>query len=152
MISRTDFTRGFALLMDRFGRTLGEPTIAEYHRILTAELDTDSFNRAVTVIFREDVFFPSPQRFIDAVRGDPKRLAEEAWTAILDSARRGVYPPLETLPEATRAALRVAPLREIMLADSDSKLGRLKREFIEAHVHAAGAALAALPGVPELTQ
>lgn len=141
MIDRTNFAAGFTLLLDRFGRQMGKPTIAEYQRILDPELSTDEFERATREIFREDTFFPSPQRFIDAARGSVKEHAEGAWQQMLEAAKRGHYPELETLPAATRAALKVVPLREIMYADSDIKLARLKREFVDAHSHAVEPAL-----------
>lgn len=153
MIDPRVFTEEMTILRDRFGRRDMTPeTIARYLDFLDPLMTTDEFRVAARVVFNEDTFWPSPARLLAAVRGDPKRLAEEAWTAMLDHAKRGEYPALETLPEPTRAALRVAPLREIMLADTDFKLARLKREFVDAHQHAAGAQVGplALPAAPEL--
>lgn len=143
-IDRATFTKGMALLMDRFGRQLGTPTVAAYLEILDDELTTEEFAAAAREVFRRDTFFPSPQRFIDAVRGDPRRAAETAWQAIMRDARAGRYPPLESLPPAVRAALKVAPMREIMSAD-DYQLSRLKRDFLEEHVRASGGQASAQP-------
>lgn len=153
MIDPRVFAFEMTVLRDRFGRRdMTDETIARYLDYLGPLMTTEEFKAAAREIFNRDTFWPSPQRFLDAIRGDPKRLAEEAWTAMLEHAKRGEYPALETLPEATRAALRVVPLREIMYADSDIKLARLKREFTEAHQHAAGVQVGplALPAAPEL--
>ena len=132
MINRTEFTKRFAMLLDRFGRTMSEPGILEYYEILNAELNTTEFQHAAKTIYRHDQFWPTPQRFIDAARGSQDEHAQAAWDAMLDAARQGKYPPLEELPTAIRAALKAVPLREIMYAD-DIKLARLKKEFTAAH-------------------
>lgn len=153
MIDRKVFAFEMTVLRDRFGRRdMTDETIARYLDYLGPLMTTEEFKAAAREVFNRDTFWPSPQRFLDAIRGDPKRLAEEAWMAVLDHAKRGEYPPLDTLPEATRAALKAVPLREVMYADSDIKLARLKREFTEAHQHAAGAQAGplALPSASEL--
>lgn len=153
MIDPRVFAFEMTVLRDRFGRRdMTDETIARYLDYLGPLMTTEEFKAAAREVFNRDTFWPSPQRFLDAIRGDPKRLAEEAWAAMLEHAKRGEYPALETLPEVTRAALKAVPLREIMYADSDIKLARLKREFTEAHQHAAGAQVGplALPSAPEL--
>lgn len=146
MINRTEFTKRFALLLDRFGRTMSDAGIAEYYAILNAELTTEQFECAAKLVYRHDQFWPTPQRFVDAAQGGSARdLAETAWSNILAAAQRGTYPPLDTLDPATRAALKTAPMREIQYADSEAKLARLKREFVAAHQQASGPT-----GAPEL--
>lgn len=158
MINRTEFTKHLGLLLDRFGRSMSEPTIAEYYRLLNAELTTDAFQRAAREIFRHDQFWPSPQRFVDAAQGgSSKELAEAAWGEVLRLAQRGEYPPLDAFDAATRAALKAVPMREIQYADSEAKLARLKREFTAAHAtatanHATGTQPALPSGTPELTR
>jgi len=153
VIDRKVFAFEMTVLRDRFGRKdMTDETIARYLDYLDPLMNTSEFQAAARVVFNEDTFWPSPARLLAAVRGDPKRHAESAWAAMLEHAKRGEYPALDALPEATRAALKAVPLREIMYADSDIKLARLKREFTEAHQHAAGAQAGplALPSAPEL--
>lgn len=151
MIDPRVFAFEMTVLRDRFGRRdMTDETIARYLDYLGPLMTTEEFKVAAREVFNRDTFWPSPQRFLDAIRGDPKRLAEEAWTAMLEHAKRGEYPALDALPEATRAALKAVPLREIMYADTDIKLARLKREFVDAHQHAVApsAGPLALPAAP----
>lgn len=133
------FLREMALLAERFNRPeLSEPLIARYYDTLNSRLDTAAFENAARIIFDGDTFWPSPARFIEAVQGNPKQMADDAWADMLAVARKGIFPPLETLPTPTRAALKAAPLREIMYATSEFELNRLKREFVDAYQRATG--------------
>lgn len=145
MIDDVVFTTEMTILQHRFGRKdMPEEVIARYLDFLAQHMDTAGFLEAARVIFNEDTFWPSPRRFVTALQGDPRQAAETAWQAIMRDARAGRYPPLESLPPAVRAALKVAPMREIMSAD-DYQLSRLKRDFLEEHVRASGGQASAQP-------
>lgn len=132
-IDRNVFLREMALLAERFSRPeLSEPIVARYFETLNKHVNTREFETAARIIFDGDQFWPAPLRFVEAVHGNPKAMADEAWTEMLSFAKQGQYPPLETLPAATRAGLEVAPLREIMYA-SEFELNRLKRDFVAAY-------------------
>ena len=90
MIDPRVFAFEMTVLRDRFGRRdMTDETIARYLDFLDPLMTTEEFKAAAREVFNRDTFWPSPQRFLDAVRGDPKRLAEEAWTAMLEHAKRG---------------------------------------------------------------
>lgn len=138
-LDRRVFLREMALLAERFNRPeLSEPLIARYYDTLNSRLTTQDFERAARAIFDGDTFWPAPLRFVEAVQGNPKQMADDAWATMLEHARKGTYPELATLPTPTRAALKAAPMREIMYATSDFELNRLKREFVDAHQRATG--------------
>lgn len=133
MIDRTEFTRRFSVLLDRFGRTMGDPSIREYFEILNEQLDTPHFLEASRIIFANDQFFPAPVRFLEAVGVDPASEAEVAWNRALDEASRGVAYSLDTYDPAHAFALRaVGSNRAIGLTPTD-RLPFLKREFIAAY-------------------
>lgn len=135
MIDMTTFVAEMTILKDRFGRRdMTAETIARYHDFLNPRLNTIEFQGAARVIFNKDRFWPPPQRFIDAAQGGSDTdLAEESWQTILTLARQGTYPVPHELPNEVRAALKAAPMREIMNAD-DFALGRLRKDFIAAFV------------------
>lgn len=138
MIDKPTFVAEMTILRDRFGRRDMTPeTVARYLDYLDAKLTTAQFKEAAREIFDRDTWWPAPHRFIEALQGGAaKELAETAWTEMLEHARKGHYPDKASLAPAVLAALTAAPLREIMGAESDIKLARLKREFCAAHERA----------------
>lgn len=140
MIDPVTFAAEMTILQNRFpgARNMPKEVIARYLDFLGERLTTQEFVAAAREIFNQDTFWPSPARFVEAVQGNPKQMADDAWATMLEHARKGTYPELATLPTATRAALKAAPMREIMYATSDFELNRLKREFVDAHQRATG--------------
>lgn len=139
MIDPVTFAAEMTILQNRFpgARNMPKEVIARYLDYLEAHLTTSEFVAAAREIFNQDTFWPSPARFVEIIQGNPKQMADDAWTAMLEHARKGSYPQLATLPAPTRAALKAAPLREIMYA-SEFELNRLKREFVDAYQRATG--------------
>lgn len=140
MIDPVTFAAEMTILQNRFpgARNMPKEVIARYLDFLGERLTTQEFVTAAREIFNQDTFWPSPARFVEAVQGNPKQMADDAWATMLEHARKGTYPELATLPTPTRAALKAAPMREIMYATSDFELNRLKREFVDAHQRATG--------------
>lgn len=137
MIDDVTFTAEMTILASRFPGASNMPNevIARYYEYLSPRMSTEEFQAAARQIFALDTFWPAPVRFLEVVKGNPKAMADDAWAAMLAHARKGSYPELATLPPATRAALKAAPLREIMYA-SEYELNRLKREFVDAYQRA----------------
>jgi len=130
------FMERFALLLDRWQRTMSTPGIREYHAILAAVMTTPDFIRAANIIYRHDQFFPTPQRFIDAAAGGtPQELAENDWHRILHMARTNNYPDRAGLPPEVLAGITAAPMRDIINAN-EHHLAQLRRDFITAHARA----------------
>lgn len=136
MIERAAFAERFTILQNRYGREYGQPVIREYYEILNPALTTAEFIEATRVVMREDEFFPTPQRIIDAALGAPDEHARAAWRQIQDAAFAGNLPALASLDALTRAALEAAPAREIRGA-SDYRLQQLREDFTRAYTKAA---------------
>lgn len=135
MINRTEFTKRFAMLLDRFGRTMSEPGILEYYEILNQELTTEEFTAAAREIHRRDQFWPTPQRFIDAARGGTeKELAGAAWRELMRAARAGQPPKATELSPAERAGLKaIGGFRELN-APTYAQADKLRAAFEEAYL------------------
>lgn len=127
MIDRTRFVERFSILLDRFGRTMGEPSVKEYFEILTATLDTGEFMRASQVIFREDQFWPTPQRFIDAARGSAVDHAAIAWDGLLAAAGKGDAGAVTPVMLASLRRIGVT-FRDVETA-SEHRLGEIGKRF-----------------------
>lgn len=137
-INAVTFAAEMTLLRDRFSRKdMTEEVTARYHDFLNQHLTTEEFVTAARAIFNDDTFWPSPMRFLEVIHRDPKGKAQLAWRLMLEHAKAGHFPPLNDLDEATRAALKAAPMREIMSAD-EFTLKRLQRDFVDAHMTSQG--------------
>lgn len=142
MIDDVVFSAEMTILRDRFGRqNMTTETIARYLDYLDAKLTTAEFQAAAREIFNRDTFWPSPQRFVEAVRGDPHAAAEEAWNQLMSAAAKGGAPTPEAL--TTLRALGVT-FRDVSTS-SEYQLTQLGKRF-RAHLErATEPAHAALP-------
>lgn len=151
MIDLKTFAAKMTILADRFGRTkLLDETLAMYFDALNQKLSTAEFVEACRVIFEQDTYWPSPRRFVEAVKGDPKAEGEAAWDRLAKLVSQG---------DSSRWPLDLmGTLRELgktqgdMLRITDSELDRLRPRFIAAFVRSAEPAQTALPGVAELAR
>lgn len=126
-IDRRAFTAEFTLLLERFGREPHQILIARYFEYLNAKLTTEEFTAAARKLFEEARYWPAPIDFLHAAKGDPKRLAADAWGALLTAAQRGR--PTDAPPEAIAALRRAgATFRDVETA-TDYRLGELQRAF-----------------------
>lgn len=126
-IDRTTFTREFTLLLERFGRDAHKLMIQRYFEYLDARLTTEEFETAARKLFEEARYWPAPVEFLHAAKGDPKRLADDAWAQLLQAAQRGR--PTDAPPEAITALRRAgATFRDVETA-TDYRLGELQRAF-----------------------
>ena len=147
MIDKAVFTREISLLQERFGRELSNPVIIRYLEFLNDRMTTLEFESAAREIFNRDTFWPSPVRFLEAVRGDPQGGAEDAWAELMDAAAQGKTPVLAgKLETAVRA---VGGFREIMYAEGQFKQEQLRKQFVSAFKREAERELDR-PSVPEL--
>ena len=142
-IDKRVFLREMALLAERFNRPeLSEPLIARYFETLTARLSTEQFERAARVIFDGDTFWPAPLRFVEAVQGDPKAMADEAWNALLQAMRSGK--PHDAPPEAIATLRRAGATFRDLMESTEYRVTQLERAFKAAYTPT-GAAGPALP-------
>ena len=134
MIDRVTFTREMTLLHERFGRTVSAEVIARYYDTLNGKLDTPAFEAAARYVFDNDAFWPTPRRFIDLAHGSPDEVARLEWQSLIDAATRGERAKLTPAGEA--ALMAAGGWREVAYADTDRKLPRLERAFLNAYKNA----------------
>lgn len=134
MLDDTVFSAELTLLEDRFGRAkLTTEAKVRYYEYLAQNLTTTEFQAAAREIFNRDQFWPSPQRFVDVVRGSVKQRAEIDWQAVLHLAQAGET-DLSTLPPAAVAAMRAAGgWRAIAYAEGAYQLEQLRKRFLAVH-------------------
>lgn len=133
MIEKNTFIREFAMILDRFGREMGGPSIERYREFLNTELTTEEFQAAARIIFEEDQFFPAPRRFVDAIQGGLTELATSEWLQLLDLAQRN-NSDLSSLTDTARAALKTAGgWTAVAHAQGEFGLERVRKRFIEGY-------------------
>lgn len=130
-LDRNAFIREMTLLHERFGRQPNEHVIARYYETLNGKLDTPAFQTAARYVFDNDAFWPTPRRFIDLAHGSPDETARLEWQTLIEAATRGERARLSPAGEA--ALMAAGGWREVAYADTDRKLPRLERAFVNAY-------------------
>lgn len=150
MLDDVVFAAEMTLLEDRFGRrALTTETKVRYYEFLNQNLTTQEFRAAAREIFNRDQFWPSPQRFVEAVRGNAKQLASSEWQLLLEHMRNGQHNPSE-LSATGRQALRAAGgFKMLMHAENDFALNATRSAFLDAFQQAAERPREAAPELPE---
>lgn len=128
MIDPTAFTEEMTILRDRFGRRDMTPeTIARYLDYLDPIMTTAEFRAAAREIFNHDTWWPSPQRFLDAIRGEPRLIAEASWERMIAGARQGQRP---TISDAESEALKaIGGFVAIERCESDYRLREMRKDY-----------------------
>ena len=98
MLDKPTFVKELKALGDRFNRTVSNDMVARYYQELQGMTSSD-FMEAVRVIYRNDTFWPSPARFLQAVGLDSETQAQAAWERILKLASTGSTSGSLTEPE-----------------------------------------------------
>lgn len=150
MLDDVVFAAEMTLLEDRFGRrALTTETKVRYYEFLNQNLTTQEFRAAAREIFNRDQFWPSPQRFVEAVRGNAKQLASSEWQLLLAHMRNGQHNPSE-LSATGRQALRAAGGFKMLLhAENDFALNNVRSAFQDAFQQAAEQPRETTPELPE---
>ena len=133
-LDRRSFTREMTILHKRFGRDPDVDVIARYYDTLNGKLDTTAFEAAARYVFDNDAFWPTPRRFIDLAHGSPDEVARLEWQSLIEAATRGERARLTPAGEA--ALMAAGGWREVAYADTDRKLPRLERAFLNAYKNA----------------
>lgn len=144
MLDKRVFLREMAVLAELYNRpALSEVLIARYYEFLSTRLSTAEFEAAARRVFEEERFWPAPVTFVHLVKGDPKRIAGEAWTRLLSAAQSGR--PQDAEPDAIAALRRAGfTFRDVETA-SEYRLGEIARAFASEH---SAVPLPALPSEP----
>jgi len=147
MLDRTVFLREMALLADRFGRDASPETIGRYYDTLRERVSTSEFEAAARFVFDNDSFWPSPARFVEVARGNPKEEAEREWRVLLDSCTRGDRGVLLS-PDGAAAMRAAGGWNAVAYCGDDHDLARRRREFIGEFVARRDMAERASRGLP----
>lgn len=137
MLKKQEFTRWWFLLESRFNRktnlteTIGQDTFALYFETVQ-HLTSDEFEQAAKTIFREDNFFPAPQRFLDLAKGADKKALEQSWNDLLEiMSRYGHREGFTKLTEEQQAVLRTTNhVWHKLVTANEYKQRELKQEYI----------------------
>jgi hypothetical protein len=101
MIDPEIFKQQMALIADRIGRPLAGPTQVEYHRQLSAQLSTQQFVAAATLVFNtwsaDFRNWPSPAQIVELITptAKPALSAAEMFEKVLSATNDGVSKPNE---------------------------------------------------------
>jgi hypothetical protein len=155
MIDATKFAAWMAALTDRFNRPLLPGTQQAYYATLSAELTTEEFERAASLAFRDETFWPSPRVIVEKVHPpvNVKASASEAFEgirqAIMDFGGPHVASQLApNLPPPAKRALRAIGGAYAVGMASYTELPHLARRFTEVYEAAvADAPQEALPAL-----
>lgn len=120
------------ILVNRFhGHRLLDVTLDRYAEYIEAHLTEAEFVRACRVIFDNDRYWPAPARFVEAVHGNARELAAQAWADVQLAIKEGST-DLDFLSPAGRQALRAAGgWQAVYAAPSEIALDRARRAFID---------------------
>jgi len=132
-MDRTVFLREMSLLADRFGRDMTPEAMGRYFETLRAVLDTSEFEAAARFVFDHDSFWPSPARFVEVARGNPREEAEREWRRLLDSCARGDSGVLLS-PDGAAAMRAAGGWNAVAYCGDDYGLARRRREFVSEFV------------------
>jgi hypothetical protein len=136
VIDDITFAGEMTILQDRFGRRdITSETLARYYDYLSPRMNTETFTVAAREIFNRDTFWPSPLRFLEVLKGNPKALADDAWSRLIAAASKGAHPLLSDIEE--RALSAVGGFREIMYAEGNYKQDQLRKQFVGAYAREA---------------
>jgi len=144
MLDKPTFVKELKALGDRFNRTVSNDMVARYYQEIQHMTSSD-FMEAVRVIYRNDTFWPSPARFLQAVGLDSETQAQQAWERILKLASTGSTSGSLTEPE--RDAIKaVGGLARLGRSD-ERDLPFKRKEFLLAYKQSADRQYA--PALPQ---
>lgn len=146
-ISETVLAGEIEILLDRFGRqNMLDVTLDRYAQYIEAHLTEDEFLLACRVIFENDTYWPSPVRFVEAARGNPKELADSEWNQLMVALKEN--PAELPVTERGRAALKAIGGYRALMEATDYSLESLRKRFMGAYADA-GREKATTPVLPE---
>src|SRR5438874_1621180 len=85
---REQFTKWLFLLAEGFKEPMSELRLEAYWMALEHEISIVQMGDAVREALRSSKFFPRPAELREYIQGNPKQLAEAAWIAWREGARR----------------------------------------------------------------
>lgn len=140
MIDKDAFIAGIAVLAGAFGREIDAPVQRAYYTVLSRELTTEEFERAVTLALTSETFWPSPAVLLSKVKADDTSRGLSALEHVnrITEAHGG----FRYLPHATFQAEFDAPTKAAIAAcgglaaianTTESGQNALKKKFAAAY-------------------
>lgn len=129
MIDRDTFGDVWAILEERFGKEHSQPTRAMYYKSLSERLTTEEFRGAARHLFDSAEFFPKPDDFVEAVRGDTETRALKSWETV-EQVVRGFSSRDELTSEAERTVKLMGGMRQLRMT-RDENWPHRRREFLK---------------------
>ena len=133
MISQKVFEQEISILCDWFSRKFEEPTLKRlYDRLNSHGLTEEEFCKACLTLFDTSSYFPNPQAFIDAARGDREAIAAKEWDLILKAAASSMPERyLKNVTDPGIAAIKeLGGVRKLGQAEQ-REITFIRKEFIE---------------------
>ena len=131
MIEPDLFAQEFELLCERFARVPSQPVIARYHAFLEARLDSEQFQQAAITIFNQDQFWPSPQRFLDAVHGALEDQAAVEWSKLLDAHTHNNRAEVSSI--ARKVWTEICAAGQLNADAGDQRISFVRRDFMQTY-------------------
>lgn len=120
------------ILVNRFhGHKLLDVVLDRYAQYIETHLSQDEFLLACRVIFENDTYWPSPLRFVEAARGNPKELAAGEWAQLMIALKEN--PAELPVTERGRAALKAIGGFRALMEATDYSLEGLRKRFLGAY-------------------
>lgn len=121
------------ILVNRFhGHKLLDVVLDRYAAYIDRHLSESEFLLAAQVIFENDTYWPSPLRFVEAARGNPKERAVSEWGQLMIALKDN--PAELPLTDRGRAALKAVGGYRALMEATDYGMEKLHKRFLEAYV------------------
>lgn len=140
MIEKEQFITGMALLSGAFGREVDGPIQRAYYAVLSKQLTTAEFERAVSITLETETFWPSPAVLIGKVKQDTQARALSALehvNRVTGQAGGYRFLPVETFHREFDAPTRVAIAAVGGLGAignvSEDRYSTLQKKFVAAY-------------------
>lgn len=143
MIDKDAFIAGIAVLAGAFSREVDAPVQRAYYAVLSPQMTTEEFEKAVALTLTSETFWPSPAVLLSKVKkGDEGKglLALEHVTRIVDKAGGFRFLPhatyLAEFDAPTRAAISVCGGLVVITNTSEERWPAMQRKFAAAYTQA----------------
>jgi len=143
MIDKDTFLAGLAVLAGAFGREVDAPVQRAYYAVLSPQMTTEDFEKAVSLTLASETYWPSPAVILSKVKADAESRGLMAFEHVIRvmGANGGhrflshdTY--MREFDEATRMAISAVGGLAKIGDTTEERWPALQRKFIAAHAEA----------------